>query len=209
MRPLDFRSRCVSHFQKPRFNPTPESVLRTSQNPISPEKIRRFVLTGTPGSGKTALLRALEARGHAVVEEAATAVIALELARGVAEHWKDPDFIDKILALQRARRAREAAPLQFHDRCTVCTYVLARFLGHPLPDLGPGLYQQRVFFVRNLGHVEKTAARRIDFADALRFEALHEEVYREFGYELIDIPPAPVETRADMIENYLRLDGGT
>ena len=170
---------------------------------------RRYILTGTPGAGKTALLRALEARGHAVVEEAATDVIALEQARGVAEPEKNPAFIEKILTLQRARRARETAPLQFHDRSTVCTYTLARFLSHPLPDLGPGLYQSQVFFVRNLGHVEKTAARRIEFADALRFEALHEEVYREFGYELIDIPPAPVETRADMIEDYLRLDGGT
>jgi len=37
---------------------------------------RRYVLTGAPGSGKTALLGALRERGHAVVEEAATDVIA-------------------------------------------------------------------------------------------------------------------------------------
>ncbi len=36
----------------------------------------RVVLTGAPGSGKTTLLDALRLRGHAVVEEAATDVIA-------------------------------------------------------------------------------------------------------------------------------------
>jgi predicted ATPase len=170
--------------------------------------IRRFVLTGTPGCGKTALLRALEARGHAVVEEAATDVIALEQARGVAEPWTDPSFIEKILTLQRRRRIQSDAPLQIHDRSTVCTAALARHLGYPEPELGPGLYQRQVFFVRNLGHVEKTAARRIGFEEALVFEAVHEQVYRDYGYALIDVPPAPVEARADQVEAYLRLAGG-
>jgi len=47
--------------------------------------MRRFVLTGTPGAGKTAILRQLELDGFAVVEEAATDVIALQQAQGVAE----------------------------------------------------------------------------------------------------------------------------
>ena len=37
--------------------------------------VHRFVLTGPPGAGKTSVLRELARRGHAVVEEAATAVI--------------------------------------------------------------------------------------------------------------------------------------
>lgn len=40
----------------------------------------RYVLTGAPGAGKTAILRQLEIEGHAVVEEAATDVIALAQA---------------------------------------------------------------------------------------------------------------------------------
>ncbi|HEY6490385.1 MAG: AAA family ATPase [Terracidiphilus sp.] len=37
--------------------------------------MKRFILTGMPGSGKTALLRQLELEGFGVVEEAATDVI--------------------------------------------------------------------------------------------------------------------------------------
>lgn len=40
----------------------------------------RYILTGTSGAGKTAILRQLELNGHVVVEEAATDVIALENA---------------------------------------------------------------------------------------------------------------------------------
>ena len=42
----------------------------------------KFILTGAPGAGKTALVRQLERDGFAMVEEAATDVIALEQAKG-------------------------------------------------------------------------------------------------------------------------------
>jgi predicted ATPase len=34
--------------------------------------MRRFIMTGAPGAGKTSILRVLESLGYAVVEEAAT-----------------------------------------------------------------------------------------------------------------------------------------
>jgi predicted ATPase len=39
--------------------------------------MKRYILTGAPGAGKTAILRALERNGRVVIEEAATDVIAL------------------------------------------------------------------------------------------------------------------------------------
>ena len=54
--------------------------------------MHRFVLTGAPGSGKTAILRQLEIYGLAVVEEAATDVIAtLQRHRQLAaDHHDSP-----------------------------------------------------------------------------------------------------------------------
>ncbi|HLJ91242.1 MAG TPA: AAA family ATPase [Candidatus Angelobacter sp.] len=66
--------------------------------------MRRFILTGTPGTGKTALLRQLEIEGHSLVEEAATDVIAAEQACGTAEPWENPAFLDSIVSLQRQRQ---------------------------------------------------------------------------------------------------------
>ena len=68
--------------------------------------MRRFIITGAPGAGKTAIIRQLELDGFGVVEEAATDVIAAAQARGTAEPWTDPSFIDLITNLQRQRQIR-------------------------------------------------------------------------------------------------------
>jgi len=65
--------------------------------------MRRFIITGAPGAGKTAIIGQLEFDGFSVVEEAATDVIA---------------------GLQRDRQIRasyQPDEVQFHDRCAVCT----------------------------------------------------------------------------------------
>jgi len=174
--------------------------------------MNRFILTGAPGSGKTAILRQLELDGFAVVEEAATDVIALAQARGVAEPWKHPSFIDSVVDLQKCRLDRATAQrkeVQFHDRSAICTAALAAYLGYPVSDVlsrelerirTESLYQKLVFFVRNLGFITASAARRISFEETLRFERIHEETYREFGFELIFIEPGRLAERVNAIK---------
>jgi predicted ATPase len=171
----------------------------------------RYVLTGAPGAGKTAIARALERAGPQVVDEAATDVIALELAFGRAAPEQDPQFLDKIVSLQRARqqdRAADPGRVVFFDRSPVCTLALARFLGRPVsPGLAAELdrvrsgrvYEPAVFFVRNQGFVTPTAARRIGLADSLAFEKVHEEVYSELGFRLTEVPAGPLAGRVALI----------
>jgi predicted ATPase len=172
-----------------------------------------YILTGAPGAGKTAVLRLLEAGGYPVVEEAATDVIALGQAQGCAEPWDEHEFITKVITLQRRRQDamahRAGNRIVFFDRSPVCTLALSSFLGRPAPDpltreisriLADGVYDTRVFFIRNQGFVEPTAARRISFEDSLAFERFHERTYRDLGFQLIDVPPGPLAERTAVIQ---------
>lgn len=170
----------------------------------------RYILTGAPGAGKTVLIRQLECDGFSVVEEAATAVIALLHAHGIEEPWRDPSFTEKIteLQLQRLSMPAHAAGPHFHDRSVFCTYALALYLGHPIPPIlesavahavAEATFDRRVFFIRLLGFITPTQARRISFEESQRFEHVHEEVYRDFGFDLVSIGPGTIAERTAAI----------
>lgn len=161
--------------------------------------MRRYVLTGTPGAGKTSILRGLAELGLGTVEEAATAVIVRAQAQGEDEPWTRASFIDEIVTLQRQRQLEASSrdAVQVFDRSPVCTLALATYLGQPVSRtlaseleriVSEGIYERQVLFIRHLGFCEPTPARRISFQESLVFERIHEQSYRSFGYELIDIP---------------------
>jgi predicted ATPase len=178
--------------------------------------MKRFIITGAPGAGKTAIIRQLELDGFSVVEEAATDVIAAALAQGTVQPWTHPSFIDAIASLQRDRQIRatyQPDEVQFHDRCAVCTAALAIYLGYPFSPLlaselervkKESLYQSRVFFIRNLGFVTPTEARRISFEETVRFEKIHEGTYRDFGFELVSVEPGSLVERVSIIKAAIR-----
>ncbi len=178
--------------------------------------MRRFILTGAPGSGKTAILRQLEIDGFSVVEEAATDIIAAAQAQGTAEPWTRSSFIDAIVHLQKTRRERasfEPDGVQFHDRSAVCTAALATYLGYPWStelsaELGrirdEALFEKRVFLIRTLGFVTPTKARRISYEETLRFETIHEQTYRDLGFELVPVDPAPLMARVSAVQEAIR-----
>jgi predicted ATPase len=181
----------------------------------------RYILTGTAGAGKTAVLRQLEVNGLSVVEEAATDVIALSQSMGQDRPWTDPAFIDQLVGLQRLRQANPRVPeteTVFFDRSPVCTLALSRYSGFATSPLlaqeidrirQAGVYEPTVFFVRHQGFIERTAARRITFEDALEFERVHEQTYRELGFGLVDVPAGPLGDRVALIQRTLERSATT
>ena len=165
--------------------------------------VKRFILTGTPGSGKTSVIMELEKLGHTVIHEAATDVIADAQLNGIENPWIYPHFIDAISYCQKERQMNATGDLQFYDRSPFCTYALGKYLSHwknteftPSPVLldeidrclKNGVYQNQIFFFENLGFIEHTDARKISYEDALIFEQIHLDVYKEFGFKLIIVP---------------------
>jgi predicted ATPase len=173
--------------------------------------VKRYILTGTPGSGKTSMIKALQERGYRVVDEAATDVIAQEQKLGNMEPWKHPSFVDHITSVQKKRQLETSSlgvELQFYDRSPICTYALAQYLDFTpsailLDEIerikSQNIYESQVFFMENLGFCELTGARKISFEESLEFEQVHLDAYAQWRYECIKIAPTSIEHRVEEI----------
>jgi predicted ATPase len=182
--------------------------------------MKRYILTGTPGSGKTSILHELKHQGYTVVEEAATDVIAREQGIGNPEPHLQPDFLESIVHLQKQRQLEAATlpdELQWYDRSPICTLALSRYLGYTAPPSlaeeierieREAIYQGRVFFIEHLGFCQPTEARKITFEESLIFEKIHEEVYTSLGYDLLKIPPGTLSERVHRILQWRDLTPG-
>lgn len=166
---------------------------------------RRIVLTGGPGSGKTTLLEALATAGHATSPEAGRAIIRRQQAiDGEALPWKDRALFAELMLdreLEAHARAESADGSVFFDRGVPDVVGYLSLCGLPVPahmeraaqDIR---YDRRVFIAPVWPEIfGQDAERKQDLDEARRtFDAMA-ETYPRFGYELIELPRAPVAER--------------
>ncbi|MGN7098157.1 AAA family ATPase [Brevundimonas diminuta] len=170
---------------------------------------RRIVLTGGPGSGKTTLLEALATAGHATSPEAGRTIIRRQQAiDGEALPWKDRALFAELMLdreLEAHARAESADGPVFFDRgvpdvvgyLTLCGLPVPAHMERAAQDIR---YDRRVFIAPVWPEIfGQDAERKQDLDEARRtFDAMA-ETYPRFGYELIELPRAPVAERLDFV----------
>ena len=170
---------------------------------------RRIVLTGGPGSGKTTLLEALATAGHATSPEAGRTIIRRQQAiDGEALPWKDRALFAELMLdreLEAHARTEGADGPVFFDRgvpdvvgyLTLCGLPVPAHMERAAQDIR---YDRRVFIAPVWPEIfGQDAERKQDLDEARRtFDAMA-ETYPRFGYELIELPRAPVAERLDFV----------
>jgi len=168
--------------------------------------MKKYILTGGPGSGKSSIILELERLGMATIREAAEDVIKLQQAHGNPEPWTDQDFQTQIykLQVQRERNILERNYPIFLDRGTIDGLAYAEFRNEDPPiglrqDLINRNYNNKVFLIENLGNCQNTEVRKENLEEALILENLLEKTYKELGHKIIRIPPATLQERTNLI----------
>jgi predicted ATPase len=179
------------------------------------EKSNLFVVTGGPGSGKTTVLLELERRGIPFLPEVAREIIRQQVSSGgIALPWGDREHYTQLMLERSIESYREQPPNgapKFCDRGLPDTLTYARLIGLKNDNeiriaCKQYRYAPRVFLAPAWKEIYVTdAERKQDFEEAVRTTEMLKKVYRECGYELVELPISSVKLRADFILKELHL----
>lgn len=170
---------------------------------------RFFVLTGGPGSGKSAIIEALHRVGYARSAEAGRGIIQDQVSiGGPALPWHDPVLFAELMLswdLRSYRMAEQAAGPVFFDRGVVDVLGYLRLLGRPAPRhvkaaVETFRYNPRVFIAPPWEEIyRQDGERKQNFAEAVYTYEAMVAAYNESGYELVAIPLGSVEQRTQFV----------
>jgi predicted ATPase len=168
-----------------------------------------FVITGGPGSGKTALVEGLAAAGFDVVAEAGRTIIREQVATGGnALPWGDAgSFAERMLAHDidaLAAKLSSRGPVYF-DRGIPDVIGYLTIVGRPVPATmkaaaNTNRYNRLVFIAPPWPEIFTQDRERKQTPDEARrtYDAMV-ETYRTRDYELIELPREPVPARVEFV----------
>lgn len=170
--------------------------------------MKAHVITGGPGVGKTTVVEILARRGYAIAPEAARLIIEKErLKDSDILPWKNLSLFQIEVAKRQLATEKELGDgVTFLDRSLIDGYAYC-LLGNVEPPPGIAAHfrgrYENIFILEPLGAYIKDESRIEGERTGLEIHEKIREVYKEFGYELISIPPLLREQRADYILNHV------
>lgn len=174
-----------------------------------------WILTGAPGSGKTAILDALRGSLRCVDEPARRVFAEQRAIGGAGTPARDPArFVEMLLEVAIAdheRASRDGGPALF-DRGIPDCIAYAVHLG---VDPGPSVsasdryrYREEVFILEPWEEIYATDDERtMTFADTVAFHAALEDAFDRAGYRRVSVPRGSVAERAAHIGLRIRDHG--
>ncbi len=177
------------------------------------ENTQRVIITGGPGTGKTALIEHLRAEGYPCFTERARATIKeqLELDTDLVPWKRLVDF--SILVQQRQQHDYEKAlpkSLNFYDRGMPDVLAYLHRENHYVKTLEDAakthLYHHQVFITPPWEKIyAQDNERREDLNTMISIHLAIVNTYQTLGYTVIEVPKVSIDERITFIKNHLAI----
>ena len=169
---------------------------------------QRYVITGAPGTGKTAIINALKERGYSCIDENSREIIAEQIINGgEILPWKNQIAFENLISSKRAKQYASIPKdeICFFDRSTIdcIAYLKANNLESSdeiLEAIKNCVFNSNVFYAPIWEEIyTNDSERKESVQSAITIDKSLLETYIFFGYTLIEIPKLPTGERVDFI----------
>ncbi len=170
-----------------------------------------YIITGAPGTGKTAILAEL-ATGIRCVAEPAREILAEQRSIGGAGTPDRHPSLFMNLLLRRSIDKHHAAgswdgPAVFDRGIPDCVAYAALLGVDPIPSIAASKryrYNPEVLVLEPWEDIYGTDDERtMSFADTVAFHAVLQDAYERAGYALVEVPRGSVENRAAFVRHFI------
>lgn len=171
-----------------------------------------FILTGAMGAGKSAVLAALKAMDFKCIAEPARIVLKEQRKiKGTGVPEKDPALFNMLMLdkmLHNYERNLDSESPVIFDRGLPDLISYAELLGTDALKSKIAsekyIYNRTVFAFNAWKEIyTNDEERKMSFNLAEKFGINVKKIYKDSGYEIIDVPFLPLKERADFIKNII------
>lgn len=170
----------------------------------------KHIITGGPCTGKTTTVSALRDRGFRTIDEASRLLIEEQLkSGGDLVPWKDlHGFNVAVTDRQLEMEARVTDETHFLDRGVIDNLAYCEWgkIDPPgnLKDASKQTDYHTVFLLEPLPHMENDDVRKETPEDRALLHTLLKKHYEAHGYQVVEVPPWPVQERVEFILKKIR-----
>ena len=169
---------------------------------------QKYIITGAPGTGKTAIIDTLKKEGHSCAEEISRTIIIEQIANGGdALPWKNlAAFSQQVIALRKLQHTNapqgrthffdrgiiDVIAYLKHDKLAVNNEIMEMVKQFP--------YNKTVFYTPIWAEIyTNDNERKEDIITAKNIENILLTTYQSFGYNLVEVPKLTVNERIAFI----------
>jgi predicted ATPase len=181
------------------------------------QRIKRIVISGSPGAGKTSIIMGLKDKGYSVIEEFSRSLIKDTKAQKPNLFLSDPVGFSKNLLTKRERQyeaseklVHSKQQLVFYDRGLHDIYAYLKAIDNDTQFFKKKIYSFKydlVFLARPWKEIFKRDSERLEsFEQAKMYYPFIKKTYKKH-HKVIELPEVSIEKRIFFIESFIKKYG--